>query len=89
MREEKNNIYKELEALRSEVQNLKKQKEQTKDINNDEDSNIETSIKDFLDKNKINELIETIKKDYENMSPVTAIGLFTLGAIFARAISRR
>ncbi|MDA7817707.1 hypothetical protein N9A28_05920 [Sulfurimonas sp.] len=86
---EKNTIYQELEALRLEVESLKKEKDTIKDSHTEEVKGIETTIKDFLEKDNISELFETIKKDYANISPVTAVGLFALGAIFARSLSRK
>ena len=83
MTEEKS-IHQELQELRLEVQNLKS--EQSTEVTK---TSLETTIKDFLEKDNINELFETIKKDYENISPITAIGLFTLGAIFARSLSSK
>jgi len=85
----KNTVQEELEELRSKVENLKNTKNQIQDTATKELENIETTVKDFLDKDNINELIVRIKKDYENMSPVTAVGLFALGVIFARVISRK
>ena len=36
-----------------------------------------------------NELLQTIKKDYENLSPTSAIVLFALGAAFGHALSSK
>ena len=93
---EKNTIYQELEELRLEVENLKKNKEvnaestnnfvQAAEVTKDQ---IQTTIKDFLEKDNINDLVETLKKDYASISPITAISIFTLGVIFARALSRK
>jgi len=93
---EKNTIYQELEELRLEVENLKKNKEvnaestnnfvQAAEVTKDQ---IQTTIKDFLEKDNINDLVETLKKDYASISPITAIAIFTLGAIFASALSRK
>ena len=83
-----NTIHQELEELRLEIENLKEQKKQNKDTKTIEQ---EKSIEDFTSdvKDSMNELLQTIKKDYKDMSPVTAIGLFALGVIFGRATSRR
>jgi len=75
-----NTIQQELEELRLEIENLKEQKVQK-----------EKSIEDFTSdvKDNMNELLETIKKDYADMSPVTAIGIFALGVIFGRFSSSK
>ena len=83
-----NDIHQELEELRLEIEDLKEQKKQTKatKITAQEESieNFKSDVKDNM-----NELLETIKKDYADMSPVTAVGLFALGVIFGRTTSRR
>jgi len=40
-------------------------------------------------KDALNTLLETIKKDYENLSPTSAIVLFALGAAFGHALSSK
>jgi hypothetical protein len=40
-------------------------------------------------KEALNDLLETIKKDYENLSPTSAIVLFALGAAFGHALSSK
>lgn len=40
-------------------------------------------------KEGIHELLDTIKKDYENLSPVAAVVLFALGAAFGRALDTK
>ena len=40
-------------------------------------------------KEVFNELLQTIKKDYENLSPTSAIVLFALGAAFGHALSSK
>ncbi len=37
----------------------------------------------------LDDLLQTIKKDYENLSPTSAIILFALGAAFGRALSSK
>ena len=37
----------------------------------------------------LNQLMDTIKKDYENLSPTSAIVLFALGAAFGHALSTK
>jgi len=82
-----NNIHQELQELRREIENLKKEKEKTENIKLIEQENIDNGIEIF--KENINELFETFKKDYKNISPVTAISLFTLGVIFGRTTSSK
>ena len=43
-----------------------------------------TDAKEALDK-----LMDTIKNDYENLSPTSAIVLFALGAAFGHALSSK
>jgi predicted RNase H-like HicB family nuclease len=43
-----------------------------------------TNAKEALD-----QLLDTIKKDYENLSPTSAIVLFALGAAFGHALSSK
>ncbi len=40
-------------------------------------------------KETLDELLNTIKKDYENLSPTSAIVLFALGAAFGHALSSK
>ena len=40
-------------------------------------------------KETLNQMLETIKKDYENLSPTSAIVLFALGAAFGHALSSK
>jgi len=40
-------------------------------------------------KEAMNQLVETIKQDYENLSPTSAIVLFALGAAFGHALSSK
>ena len=91
-------IQKELETLRLEIENLKEQKKQTQDTKIIENKDIEATITKFLEsthnfkgdaKDSINELLKTIKKDYANISPITAIGLFAIGMIFGRVTSSK
>ncbi len=79
-------VLQELKTLRLEVENLKDKANETKTL---ELKDIETTIEDFLKSAKSNKLLQTLKKDYENISPVTAIGLFALGAIFTRSLSSK
>jgi len=40
-------------------------------------------------KEALDQLVDTIKKDYENLSPTSAIVLFALGAAFGHALSSK
>ena len=40
-------------------------------------------------KEALNQLVDTIKHDYENLSPTSAIVLFALGAAFGHALSSK
>lgn len=40
-------------------------------------------------KETLDQLLDTIKKDYENLSPTSAIVLFALGAAFGNALSTK
>jgi len=40
-------------------------------------------------KEALDQLMDTIKKDYENLSPTSAIVLFALGAAFGHALSSK
>jgi preprotein translocase subunit Sss1 len=82
-----NNIHQELQELRAEIEDLKREKQETENIKIIDKKDIENSINIFKD--NITEVFETLKKDYKNISPVTAIGLFTLGVIFGRTTSSK
>ena len=40
-------------------------------------------------KDQVEDIIKTLKKDYETISPVSALILFAVGAAFGRALSSR
>ena len=40
-------------------------------------------------KEALKELVETVKNDYKNLSPTSAIVLFALGALFGNALSSK
>ena len=73
----------ELAMLKKEVEALKKQNEAQVSYEEDVDGE---SI-DF--QGEFQELIEKVKLDYENLSPITAVGIFALGALFGRSISSK
>ncbi len=82
----------EVKFLRQEVDRLKKEEEErvheaVESVENNETfdnlvdgaHNIENELEE-----KVHDLVETMKDDYESMSPVTAVAIFAVGAIFGR-----
>ena len=79
----------EIEFLREEVDRLKKE-----DIaNNTDEVEVDAALDALVDgvhdmegelEEKAHELVERMKEDYENMSPVTAVAIFAVGALFGR-----
>lgn len=79
----------EIRFLREEVERLKKEDAQSVPEEVEEDAalnalvdgvhNMEGEIEE-----KVHELVERMKDDYENMSPVTAVAIFAVGALFSR-----
>ena len=43
----------------------------------------------IITRETVNELVETIKKDYNNISPASAVLLFALGALLGRVLSSK
>ena len=102
-------MHQELDMLRKEVEELRKQKkqrekeEQLKAKKAEEAKALEIAeaqekaeeIMESLEEGKndaketLNQLLDTIKKDYENLSPTSAIVLFALGAAFGHALSSK
>ncbi len=99
-------MHEELEVLRKEVIDLKRQREEaiaeaqkmntSKEAKNKETRDI--AIKKIKENaahaeenlhENLSELIETVKSEYNTLSPVAAILLFALGAAFGRAISSK
>ena len=99
-------MHEELEMLRKEVIDLKRQKEEaiseaqkmnvSKEVKNKESR--ESTIKKIKENaahaeenlhENLSELIETVKNEYNTLSPVAAVLLFALGASFGRAISSK
>ncbi len=79
----------EIKYLREEVERLKKDDIQ----NSPEESEVDISLDALVDgvhdmeaelEEKAHELVERMKEDYENMSPVTAVAIFAVGALFGR-----
>jgi len=81
----------EIRFLREEVERLKKEdvKREAQSEEFEEDETLDAlvdgvhKIEDELNE-KMHEITERIKEDYENMSPVTAVAIFALGALFGR-----
>lgn len=80
----------EIKFLREEVERLKKD-----DIQNSspEDSEEDISLDALVDgvhdmeadlEEKAHELVNRMKLDYDNMSPATAVAIFSAGALFGR-----
>ncbi|WP_345978035.1 hypothetical protein [Sulfurimonas sp. HSL3-7] len=79
----------EIKYLREEVERLKKEDAQNNQQELEEDETLDAlvdgvhKIEDELN-DKMHEITERIKEDYENMSPVTAVAIFAAGALFGR-----
>lgn len=79
----------EIRYLREEVERLKKEDAQHSPKELEEDETLDAlvdgvhKIEDELN-DKMHEITERIKEDYENMSPVTAVAIFAAGALFGR-----
>ena len=102
-------MHEELEMLRQEVEQLRKDKElreeeemvklleekETKKIEISKVKNkaeeIVCSIKEKKEDTTevFSTLVDTIKKDYDNLSPTTAVLLFALGALFGSSLSSK
>ncbi len=102
-------MHQELDMLRKEVEELRKQQKQKEKEARIEAQKAEESkaleiaevqekaeeIMASLEEGKsdaketLNQLLDTIKKDYENLSPTSAILLFALGAAFGHALSSK
>ena len=84
----------EIKYLREEVERLKKEDvvNSPEEIEGDEAldalvegvHNMEGEIEE-----KVHELVERMKDDYENMSPVTAVAIFAVGALFGRIFNSK
>jgi len=102
-------MHQELDMLRVEVEELRKQKEEREKEEKAEAKKAETAqekerleaeekaeeIMESLKEGKtdakeaLHHLMDTIEKDYSNLSPVSAIVLFALGAAFGNALSSK
>ena len=102
-------MHKELDMLRIEVEELRKQKEEREKVKSEEAIKAENvrekellkaeeKAKEIIEsleegkmdaKETLNHLIDTMQKDYKNLSPTSAIVLFALGAAFGHALSSK
>lgn len=74
------------ESLKADKAQEKLEKEAEKDLKEIRES-AEADEAEFKD--ALSNLLETFKKDYENLSPTSAIVLFALGAAFGHALSSK
>ncbi len=79
----------EIKYLREELERLKKDERQNDIDEIEEDSTLDALVDGIHDiegelEQKVNALVERMKDDYENMSPVTAVAIFAVGALFGR-----
>ncbi len=79
----------EIKFLREEVERLKKEDIQNSPEESEEDVSLDALVDGVHDmeaelEEKAHELVERMKEDYENMSPVTAVAIFAVGALFGR-----
>jgi len=81
----------EIKFLREEVERLKKEEalNEAEEEEFEEDMALDALVDgvhkiedEFSD--KVHEVVERMKEDYENMSPVTAVAIFAVGALFGR-----
>jgi len=79
----------EIKALKEELARLK----QEDTLNDKEEFEEDMSLDSLVDgayalegdlELKAHEIAERMKEDYENMSPVTAVAIFAVGALFGR-----
>jgi ElaB/YqjD/DUF883 family membrane-anchored ribosome-binding protein len=95
-------IREELEMLRKEVEELKRRQAEAEKDEPSPAGDAETLIHQKLEqagekvseitdemKDQLEELADTLKKEYEHLSPIAAVFLFALGAVFGRAISSK
>jgi len=89
-------MHQELDLLRKEVIELKKQNveaQKTEMIETEEEKAKIEALKEEEEhlegefKIQINEFVEKIKTDYDNLSPVAAVLIFALGAMFGSTFS--
>ena len=79
----------EIKYLREEVERLKKEDMQSTPEEIEEDAALDGLVEGVHEmeveiEERAHELVERMKEDYENMSPVTAVAIFAVGALFGR-----
>ena len=79
----------EKKFLREEVERLKKEDAQSAPEEVEEDAALDALVDGVHNmegeiEEKVHELVDRMKDDYENMSPVTAVAIFAVGALFGR-----
>ncbi len=79
----------EIKFLREEVERLKKEDTQSIPEEIEEDAALDALVEGVHNmegelEEKVHEIIDRMKDDYENMSPVTAVAIFAAGALFGR-----
>ena len=79
----------EIALLKEELARLKEDKVRQSAEEQEIDSTLDTlveSVTDFDDEiqGQAQEILERMKDDYESMSPVTAVAIFAVGALFGR-----
>ena len=79
----------EIKFLREEVERLKKEDIQNSPEESEEDVSLDALVDGVHDmeadlEEKAHELVERMKLDYDNMSPATAVAIFSAGALFGR-----
>lgn len=85
----KMNMAEEIKFLREEVERLKKEDIESIAEEVEEDVALDALVEGLHSmegevEEKVHALVERIKDDYENMSPVTAVAIFAVGALFGR-----
>ncbi|HHH37555.1 MAG TPA: hypothetical protein ENK77_02950 [Epsilonproteobacteria bacterium] len=100
MHQELDMLRKEVERLKREKEEAERRAAQKaleeERAKKEEESEAEQSIEAVKEKAgeiqegieyELHELVDTLKKEYENLSPLAAVVLFALGAAFGRALS--
>jgi len=81
----------EKSALEQEIAALRKDVERLREHQVKPELNVENNSPFTLDENvkkTFTQCVAQIKKDYENLSPATAVVLFALGTLFGRTLAR-
>jgi len=84
-----NNMQDELTSLRQEVERLKQESVSEATAEVEEDTALDALVDGAYEfegevESKAHEVLERMKLDYENMSPATAVAIFSAGALFGR-----